>query len=293
MRRSAHVTMPLGDSYRRLANGLADQDVAEIIAGIQELAGITGLLQANGDYVPKVMASFGKGVTYLRQHASLTELDDALAACGQAAGGATDLLLKAAFLAALGNLHAARAIQTRQLQDAAAAVTGFEQAIEALPDANPIMPLYRHRLAELRHAKDVLTAVVTEGPATGPSAGVAAPAPAPAPAPPAPAPAPAAAAAGLADSASPPLTPEQAKAFAALAEPMTGDVIPMAVRQSPKFIWAQRGLLVLSLACSADLAYAWLHGGNIVGTGDAIVATVGFWLTYLAAKFGRYYKPPG
>jgi hypothetical protein len=282
VRQTAHVTSALGRIDRKLTSALAADDPPGLVDGIQQLARIAELIGADGYRVPQVMTSFGRAVTVLRQRASLSQLDVALPACEQAAGGTASPLLKAAFQAAHGNLLAARAVKTAQLSDLDAAVTAFEHAVETLPEANPIMPVYRQRLAELRRARAIL-------PTTPPAAVIPEPsAPVPAAAQPAPDHRP-----DHADNGHPPWTPEQAKLLSALGEPMTGDVIPLEVRRSRKFRWIQRGLLVLCLACTGNLTYAWLHGGTFLGTGDAIAVTLGFWLTYIAARFGIVYKRPG
>jgi hypothetical protein len=281
MRQNEHVTVLLGSIDGTLTDGLADEDAAGIVAGIQELAKIASLISDDGPYVPRVLASFGQAVNYLRRHASLAELESALAACGQAADETAGRLVKAAFLAATGNLLAAKAEQTRQPSDLDAAAAAFEQAIVTLPEANLIMPVYRHRLAELRQMRANLTA--TSAPAgmaqsPDPAAGAAA-APSGQP--------------GRTGHQDRILTPDEAESLSALLDPMTGDRIPAAVLRSRKFRWAQRGLLLLALACSAVLAYVWLHGATFLSTDDAIVMTVGFWLTYLAARLGLVYRGPG
>jgi len=50
---------------------------------------------------------------------------------------------------------------------------------------------------------------------------------------------------------------------------------------------------VLCLASTGNLIYAWRHGGSFISTGDAIVATLGFWLMFLFACFGIVFKRPG
>jgi hypothetical protein len=289
MRQPARVTFALGRINVRLTRGLAADDLPGLVAGIQQLAQIAALIRADGDRVPQVMTSFGRAVAVLRQRASLSQLDVALAACEQAADGTASPLLKAPFQAAHGNLLASRAVKTEQLSDLDAAVTAFQHAVETLPEANPIMPAYRQRLAELQQTRAILA---TRSPAVSvpePSAAVPEPSAAvPAAALPAPDGRP-----DRADTGHPAWTPEQAKLLSALGEPMTGDVIPPEERRSRRFRWIQRGLLVLCLACTGNLTYAWLHGGTFIGTGDAIVATLGFWLTYIAASFGIVYKRPG
>jgi hypothetical protein len=284
MRRKAHVTVRLGSIDGTLTDGLADEDAAGIIGGIQELAAIASLISDDGPYVPRVLASFGRAVNCLRRHASLAELESALAACGQAADETAGRLVKAAFRAAAGNLLAAKAEKTGQPSDLDAAAAAFEQAIVTLPEANPIMPVYRQRLAELRQMRANLAAtpatpaaaVMPQSP--DPAAGVAA------------APSGKPGGTGHQDRV---LTPDQAESLSPLLDPMTGDRIPAAVLRSRKFRWCQRGLLLLALACSAVLAYVWLHGATFLSTDDAIVMTVGFWLTYLAARVGFVYKRPG
>ena len=287
MRRKAHVTVRLGSIDGTLTDGLADEDAASIVAGIQQLAAIANLISDDGPYVPRVLASFGQAVNFLRRHASLAELESALAACGQAADEAAGRLVRAAFWAATGNLLAAKAEKTGQPSDLDAAAAAFEQAIVTLPEANPIMPVYRQRLAELRQMRASLAATS--------AAAVMSQAPHPAAADPA------AAVAAAPSDAEPDgtghqdrvLSPEQAESLSPLLEPMTGDRIPTAVLRSRKFRWGQRGLLLLALACSAVLAYVWLHGATFLSTDDAIVMTVGIWLTYLAACLGFVYKRPG
>jgi hypothetical protein len=281
MMRKAHVTVLLGSIDGTLTDGLASEDAASIVAGIQELAAIASLISDDRPYVPRVLASFGQAVNFLRRHASLAELGSALAACGQAADETAGRLVKAAFQAATGNLLAAKAEKTGQPSDLEAAAAAFEQAIVTLPEANPIMPVYRQRLAELRRMRADLAAtsaaaVMPQSP--DPAAGVAA------------APSGKPGGTGHQDRV---LTPEQAESLSPLFDPMTGDRIPAAVLRSRKFRWCQRGLLLLALACSAVLAYVWLHGATFLSTDDAIVMTVGFWLTYLAARLGLVYKSPG
>ena len=266
MRQKEHVTVLLGRIDGTLTDGLADEDAAGIVAGIQELAKIASLISDDRPYVPRVLASFGQAVNYLRRHASLAELESAVAACGQAADETAGRLVKAAFLAATGNLLAAKAEETRQPSDLDAAAAAFEQAIVTLPEANPIMPVYRHRLAELRQMRANLAATSASAPSDRPRR------------------------TGHQDRV---LTPDQAESLSALLDPMTGDRIPAAVLRSRKFRWAQRGLLLLALACSAVLAYVWLHGATFLSTDDAILMTVGFWLTYLAARLGLVYRGPG
>jgi hypothetical protein len=282
MRRKAYLTVRLGSIDGTLTDGLADEDAASIVAGIQELAAVANLISDDGVYVPRVLASFGQAVNFLRRHASLAELESAVAACGQAADEAAGRLVKAAFRAATGNLLAAKAEKTGQPSDLDAAAAAFERAIVTLPEANPIMPVYRQRLAELRQMRTNLAA--TSAAAVMPQA-----------------PHPAGSVAAAPSDDKPDrtghrdrvLTPEQAESVSSLLEPMTGDRVPAAVLRSRKFRWGQRGLLLLALACSAVLAYVWLHGATFLSTDDAIVMTVGFWLTYLAARLGFVYKPPG
>lgn len=278
MRKKARVGVALGMIDGRLTDGLADDDCPGIVAGIRQLARKAELIQADDRRVQQVMASFGRAVTYLRQSASVGQLDLAQAACERAANGTASPLLKAAFLAACGNLIAAKAAQSGQLPDLDAAVTSFERAVETLPEANPIMPVYRQRLAELQQASAIL--------ATMPPAAAVPDSSAPEPGAPGREP-------DHAETGHPPWTPEQSKLLSALGEPLTGDVIPEKVRRSRKFRWSQRGLLVVCLACSGNLIYAWLHGRTFISTGDAVVATLGFWLTYIAARFGIVYKRPG
>ena len=282
MRQKADVTMRLGSIDGTLTDGLADEDAAGIVAGIQRLAAIASLLSDDDPDVPRVMASFGQAVKFLRRYASLAELERALAACGPAADQTAGRLVKAAFQAATGNLLAAKAEKTGQPSDLDAAAAAFEQAIVTLPEANPIMPVYQQRLAELRQMRANLAATLATG--TGPQS-----------------PDPAAGVAAAPSDGKPAgtghqnlvLTPEQAESLSPLFEPMTGDRIPAAVLRSRKFRWCQRGLLVLALTCSAVLAYVWLHGATFLSTNGAILMTVAFWLTYLAARLGFVYKSPG
>jgi hypothetical protein len=320
----------LGMINGKLRRRLAAHDIPGIIAGIQQLAQAADLIRAEDFGVQQVMANFERAAIIIGQDGSLSQLDATVAACEQAASGTPIPLLRATFRALLGNVLVAKFGKTEQIPDLDAAVRSFQQAADTAPDSNPIRAAYLERLTQLQLARAALAGASQQDEIQVPlqqiapdgsdridqapqardpaalTAGIKRRRPAlPAPEP---SPTPSGSSEGQPDKPAPGKvldltdpnhlppgwTPKQAREMIEfLSEPQTGDAIPMEMRSSRKFRWRQRGLLVFCLASTGNLIYAWLHGGSFISTGDAIVATLGFWLVFLFACFGIVFKRPG
>jgi hypothetical protein len=149
--------MTLGKINGKLRRRLAARDIPGIIARLEELAQAAAQIRAEDYGLQQVMANVEQATKLIGRTGSVSQIDATGAALRQAATRTPSPLLAGTFHALHGMTLAAKLAKTAEISDLEAAASAFQQAVDTVPESNPIRAVYQEQLTKLQGGLASLT----------------------------------------------------------------------------------------------------------------------------------------